>query len=262
MGEFAFEKGGEYARDIFKYDYESAMHYDKASFLKSGVVTLQALTGIGATGYKKQLSQTDIAAVHFMYNDCNWNNWPQAYRWGGPKPKPRCVSNFEDSDGGVPSVSAQVGREFEVEFNAVFYAQMTFTFDVKQGRSSPTGSTSSTPANAATLEQIGITRVKFTPAQRDVGKTFRISANFKGVGWSGYGDSTCNVDVNVHQTVQGPTFESHATIAKKCDDSGTYKPKSCLDWLDQGFCAETSNWRQFMTDHCCASCKSGQSLAA
>eukprot|EP01063_Lacrimia_lanifica_P022996 TRINITY_DN3050_c0_g1_i10.p1 TRINITY_DN3050_c0_g1~~TRINITY_DN3050_c0_g1_i10.p1 ORF type:complete len:1279 (+),score=233.82 TRINITY_DN3050_c0_g1_i10:49-3837(+) len=169
-----FRKTGAVGRSIGPYDYASILHYQAFAHAKKSAPTIVASHPIGQ---RSGLSHGDIAAIAFMYNNCDF-----------AMKAPTCIASREV---GEVHVVAQ-GQAWRVEFNGLYKEKGSMTVSYAAG-TAPTGMVAATESEGAAVGDTATTTVTFTPDSSVAGQALTLAATFTAGGKS----ATCSVDVIV-----------------------------------------------------------------
>eukprot|EP01063_Lacrimia_lanifica_P021007 TRINITY_DN2825_c0_g1_i5.p1 TRINITY_DN2825_c0_g1~~TRINITY_DN2825_c0_g1_i5.p1 ORF type:complete len:607 (+),score=137.00 TRINITY_DN2825_c0_g1_i5:67-1887(+) len=189
-----FNKRGRYGRSLGPYDYQSIMHYGAWDFTSNRQKTITAPVRIGQ---RSGLSRGDVAAIQFMYQNCQ-----------ARPAKPDCMASKSET----VTHTLQVGKAFQVEFNSQFIggrAQVSYPENT-----TPSRRTRVTRSSGSNIGSAGFTSVTFTPSAADAGQVFTLSATMSG----GSGSSTCKVAVRV-AGASVPTPSTPTPPSGSCTDS-------------------------------------------
>eukprot|EP00754_Rhynchopus_humris_P028773 Rhum_TRINITY_DN15179_c0_g1::Rhum_TRINITY_DN15179_c0_g1_i1::g.138481::m.138481 len=183
-------------RDILPYNYDSIMHYNTGAFAIGKEKTIIAPQRVGQ---RVGLSQGDIDALHFMYNDCS-----ETYA------KPICVASV------AAGKLIPHSKAFKVEFNGQYATAKTMTVKY-DGTDAPAAMVKYDKTAGTDIGNTGFADVTYTPAASEGGKTRTLSVTFVG---SDGAEATCSVTVKVADS-ENVCLGLPGSDPKVCSGKGT-----------------------------------------
>ncbi|KAJ9460827.1 hypothetical protein DIPPA_63054, partial [Diplonema papillatum] len=218
-----FDKTGADGRDIGPYDYGSIMHYGASGFTIGNKPTIIAPVPIGQ---RTGLSDGDVEAIQFMYNKCS-TTFADVICIASENPD--IVHNIPHS------------QPWTVEFNAQYTSGKTLTVTYDDS-DTPASQVTFSVADKGTMSDSDKTKLVFTPASTEKGKTFTLAATFTAADSK---ETTCSVQVKVANTdavcfgipsdddaVCGGRGDCTNDALAPCDCESTYGGLECLGFAN------------------------------
>ena len=198
-----FNKMSSSGHDLGAYDYSSIMHYHSTAFSNGNGPTIIAPQPIGQ---RSSLSNGDVAAIQFMYNECS-----------ADYVRPTCMPSIDTTQTHLIPHS----KAWDLDFN-MMYASSKSAVVSYEGTTAPAGQIAYSRASGSNMGNIAFTELTFTPSAAVAGQTFTLSATFTGTDGP---STTCAVSVRVADA-DTLCFGIGASDPNVCSGHGT-----CVDDL-------------------------------